>query len=460
MDGRLVRSFASVGLTAAAGIVAETAMNVTFPELCADFGIDTATVQWVTTAYLLTIACVISTFSYLQRRFPARALFGVVLASFALGLIIAASAPTFAVLIVGRVIQGIAGGIALPLLFNIVLTQVPYDRMGFLMGFGTLIASVAPGLGPFVGGIVLSALGWRAIFLVLLPFVAISAICGLPAMRQATPLERRPFNAPHFIVLTLAYICLILGVTGASENGWGSVRVLAPVAAAVVLAVIFYVRSRASSNPLIRVEVLTCAPFVFSLVVILLVQFTTLSLGYLIPNYAQTGLGAAASIAGSLLLPGCLVGSAFSPISGRIADRIGFFTPIVIGNIFIIIATGFMAFTGTALPVLGVAVLYAIYALGQGFTMGNSMTNGLNSLPHELSADGNAVINTLQQLAGAVGTAVTSSIVAGAQAAIPGDASAGITAGAGQAFMMFFALAIVIILCTIAARMTKRQKAS
>lgn len=451
MDARLALSFIAVGLAAAAGIVAETAMNVALPTLCAEFGTSTGAVQWVTTAYLLTIACVISTFSYLQRRFTARTLFSAILISFALGIVLAAAAPTFEVLLVARVIQGVAGGIALPLLFNIVLTQVPFERMGFLMGFATLIASVAPGVGPFVGGVVLSALGWRAIFLVLLPVLALSAVCGLPTMRQATPIERAPFNILDFVILVICYVCLIFGVTGASANGWGSVQVILPVAAALAAAVLFFWRSRRAKNPLIRVEVLACAPFALSLMVILLVQFTTLSLGYLIPNYAQISLGATASLAGCLLLPGCAVGSAFSPISGRIADRIGFFRPILLGNAFILVSMLLMAVIGVQLPVLGVAALYALYALGQGFTMGNSMTNGLNALPRELSADGNAVINTLQQLAGAVGTAVTSSIVAGAQAANAADEALGTMCGAQQAFMLFALLAVAVACCTVAA---------
>lgn len=458
MDARLILSFVAVGLAAAAGIVVETAMNVTFPALCAEFGVDTGTVQWVTTAYLLTIACVISAFSYLQRRFSARTLFCVILASFAIGIALAAAAPSFEVLLAARVVQGIAGGIALPLLFNIVLTQVPYDRMGFLMGFGTLIASVAPGVGPFVGGVVLSALGWRAIFLVLLPVLALSALMGLPTMRQATSLERAPFNVPDFALLALCYICLVLGVNQASSSGWGSPTVLAPIAAAVVLAAVFFRRSARSGNPLIRVEVLRRAPFTLSLMVILLVQFTTLSLGYLIPNYAQLSLGATASLAGCLLLPGCVAGSCFSPVSGRIADRVGFFGPIVLGNLFILAATALMALAGVALPIWGVAGLYALYALGQGFTMGNTMTNGLSCLPQELSADGNAVINTLQQLAGAVGTAVTSSIVAGAQAVSGADTAAGTAAGAQQAFGLFCLLAVALLACTVAANVLKRRQ--
>lgn len=457
MDARLICSFAAVGLAAAAGIVVETAMNVTLPVLSQEFGVSTGDVQWVTTAYLLTIACVISAFSYLQRRFTARTLFAALLTSFAVGIVLAAAAPTFEVLLAGRIVQGIAGGIALPLLFNIVLTQVPYNRMGFLMGFGTLIASVAPGVGPFIGGVVLSAFGWRAIFLVLLPVLVISALLGLPTMRQATPTERTRFNTPDFILLAVCYVCLVLGVNQASAGGWGSPTVIVPILAAVVLALIFYKRSMSSQNPLIRVEVLRTAPFTLTLAVILLVQFTTLSLGYLVPNYAQLSLGAGASLAGCLLLPGCIVGSCFSPISGRIADRIGFTKPILLGNVFIIAATAGMALLGVHLPVWGVAALYAIYALGQGFTMGNSMTNGLSCLSHELSADGNAVINTLQQLSGAVGTAVTSSIVAGTQAAAGSDAAAGTAAGAQVAFALFLVLACIITACTIAANLLRRQ---
>src|SRR5699024_4367350 len=197
----------------------------------------------------------------------------------------------------------------------------------------------------------------------------------------------------------------------ASEAGWTSIPVLLLFLAGILAIVIFYRRSMKSDLPLIDLRVFHCLPFTFSVLVLILIQFICLGLGFLIPNYAQLVSGQEAFLAGCLLLPGCLAGAVLSPVSGRILDRFGAKKPILLGNLCIIVSLGcFSIFAGKLTTVLFV-VFYLFFAFGQGFSVGNSMTNGLSHLSAKRNADGNAVINTLQQLAGAIGTSVVSSIV-------------------------------------------------
>jgi MFS family permease len=129
------------------GVVIETAMNVTFPTLMAEFSVGTSTVQWMTTGYLLVLACVIPLSSFLKRRFPTKALFVCAMALFLTGVVVCALAPSFDVLLAGRLVQGVGTGVALPLMFNIVLEQSPLDRMGSMMGVASLITAAAPAVG-------------------------------------------------------------------------------------------------------------------------------------------------------------------------------------------------------------------------------------------------------------------------------------------------------------------------
>ena len=171
IDAKLVLSILAAGIMSFSGVVVETAMNVTFPTLMKEFGIGTSTVQWITTGYLLILAVIIPASSYLKKRFTTKALFVTAISLFIVGTVMAAVTPVFSLLLVGRLIQGVGTGIALPLMFNIVLEQVPEDKLGFMMGLASLITAMAPAVGPSIGGLIVSNFGWRMIFVALLPLL-------------------------------------------------------------------------------------------------------------------------------------------------------------------------------------------------------------------------------------------------------------------------------------------------
>ncbi|WP_462259579.1 MFS transporter, partial [Vagococcus teuberi] len=131
----------ATGMMAFSGVLIETAMNVTFPTLMEDFSISTSQVQWVTTIYLLMISIVVPLSSYLIKNVSRRKLFAVSSVLFLLGVAIDAFAGGFIMLLIGRVLQGIATGIALPLMFNIILTKVPMEKRGMMIGIGNLTTS-------------------------------------------------------------------------------------------------------------------------------------------------------------------------------------------------------------------------------------------------------------------------------------------------------------------------------
>ena len=188
---------------------------------------------------------------------------------------------------------------------------------------------------------------------------------------------------------------------------------------------------------------------------LLLLQFICLCIGFLIPNFAQIVLKENAVIAGCILLPGCLLGAILAPISGQILDRFGARRPILIGCIFVIISLATFNFELETANALIFAEIYAIFTLGQGFSSGNIMVSGLQELLPEFKADGNAIFNTLQQLAGAIGTAMISTIVASPQQQIS-NFEAAILQGSQNAFMFLLIVSIVEFICLNYATMEKK----
>ena len=451
IDRKLILSIVAAGIMSFSGVVVETAMNVTFPTLMEEFSVGTATVQWITTGYLLVLAMIIPASSYLKRRFPMKALFVTANLLFIAGTVLAALAPAFWMLLLGRIIQGVGTGIALPLMFNIVLEQVPEDKLGMMMGVASLITAMAPAVGPFFGGMIVQHFGWRMIFVALLPLLAASLAFGIASIRQVAPVGKAPFQWLDYLLLACAFSCFIFALSAASGVGWLSAEVLGLLAAGVLALGVFCRRSLRAAAPLLRVQVFGCAPFALHTTAIVFVQLICLGFGFLIPNYAQIVSGMGAFAAGCLLLPGCLIGAALAPVSGRILDRFGAGKPIMLGNAAIVLAAACFGLLISNLTALGIVIVYICFAFGQSCTVGNSMTNGLRQLPQAWNADGNAAINTLQQLAGAVGTAVVSSIVASAQARMPGDLAAATMVGSQSAFLVLAVLAVLMLACSAAA---------
>lgn len=454
---RLTGKIFATGVMSFCGVVSETAMNVTFPALMGEFGVGTSTVQWITTGYLLVLALVITMSSYLNRNCSQRTLFLTAIGSFLAATGACFAAPTFGVLMAGRMVQGIGTGIALPLMYNIILSESPKERIGTFMGIGMLVTAVAPAVGPVLGGFIVDAFGWRYIFLSLMPLLIVALGVGWRLIGRTVPAERSHFHLFDYSLIVIAYTTFILALVQASSAGWGSIQVLSLLGVAAVAAVWFVCQARRQQNPLLRVEVLGFRNFMFALSAILITQFSVLALGYAIPNYSQIANHTNAFTAGALLVPGCVVGAILSPLSGRLLDRMGARLPIVGGYCFMLVSLVLFAWYGMDLNTSMFYSFYVIYTIGQGLACASSVTFGLAQLPKHLTADGNALVNSFQQLAGAMGTAVASTIVAAQQLAAPTSHFAQATAiGSRNAFVLLAVMMGVALILSIAMTMGRK----
>lgn len=457
LDAKLVVAIVACGIMSFSGVVVETAMNVAFPTLMSEFSVDTATVQWVTTAYLLVLTCIMPVSSLLKRRFRTKSLFVAAIALFIAGTVSCAAAPAFPALVAGRVVQGVGTGIALPLMFNIILEQAPYDRIGMMMGFGTLITALAPAVGPSLGGFIIGLWGWRMVFVVLLPFLAASAVGGIWSIRQASQLERVKFSVAQFASLAGSFACLIFAMNAMSGYGPASVQFLGLLAAFALLLAAYCALSIRSESPLVRIDVFRSRRFTLCVAYLFLLQAIVLALGYLLPYYGQEYLGLSEFMGGCLLLPGCLIGAAMAPMGGRILDRLGGARPLLAGAAIQLAAMVLFWLFGYGDSATTLWTLYLLVPIAQGLSASNSITFGIRQLPEDRTTDGNAVFNTLQQLGGAVGTAVTTSIVNMAQTAAGSNLAAGTSAGAHEAAIAMLAASAVAFIC-MAAVFAKRRE--
>lgn len=219
-------------------------------------------------------------------------------------------------------------------MFNIILEQSPKSKIGMLMGVGGMVVAVAPALGPTVGGLVGTFMPWRWIFVILLPFLFVSLVCGLKTIHQVTPTEEAHINPLHVLCLAVGFVCFVFAldrggsaVTAVSNGDTSAttqcvIAVVLLLIAMAALLVFAWVSHRAFS-PLVRLTVLRSVKFRWHLLAYVLLQFVTIGYGYMIPNASQLGFGASVLAAGVVLLPGALLGAASAPVSGSLLDKFG-----------------------------------------------------------------------------------------------------------------------------------------
>ena len=442
---KVIGAIIATGIMSFCGVVVETAMNITFPTLMQEFGISTSTVQWMTTIYLLVVAMIVPLSAVMKRSFRTKSLFITANLLFIIGLVLDAAAPIFPILLLGRVVQGCGTGIALPLMFNIILEQVPESKIGMMMGVGSLITAIAPAVGPTFGGFVVSTLGWRFIFIFLLPILVVSLLVGLFSIQQKSKVRRTHFDVLSMLEIAVTFIGLVYGFSSMGKGTFLSVTSLLPILIGIIALGMLVHRSNAIKTPIIHLDILKNGLFAGHLVAFFALQLLTLGLSFVLPNYVQLVNHSSASIAGILVFPGAAIGAVFAPFGGRILDKFGARKPILTGSGFCLVAMLLFVALGMHLTNWMVLCFYFLYMICVGLSFGNIMTSGLSHLGDDRQADGNATLTTLQQLSGAVGTSVVSAIVAHAQVTGAGTASKAVLTASGSEHAFIFMLILALI---------------
>ncbi|MBB1079761.1 MFS transporter [Limosilactobacillus sp. STM2_1] len=409
---KLVMAILSAGMLSFLGILDETATTVTFPTLIKEFSITTDQVQWVNTLVLLVIATIVPISSQISLRFATKKIFIAGIVFFMLGLVIDIFTPRFDLLLVGRAFQGIGTGIGLPLMYNIILAKVPKDKLGFMMGIGTMITAAAVALGPVFGGIVTALLTWRWIFIISIFLAVISTFTGSYSITQLNKLQQVKFKYGQWLAIAVSLVLLMLGFTSIAKNHFWSFQVAGCLAIGLVSLGIWLKLAWHDHHALISPQLFLNLRFSMQLICYCFAKIATLALGFIFPIYVQTVNHGSVSLAGWIMLPGAICDALMAAAAGKILDKKGARLPIMVGIIASLAGVTMMTVWGIHLSNLAIILLYALYYGGYGMCFSSLMTSGLTSLPAKDHAQGNAIFNTLQQFSGALGTALAGTLIA------------------------------------------------
>ncbi len=444
-------------------ILNETITSVAIPVLNKDLKLLPSTGQWLSTAFVLTMAVVIPVSGFLIRRLSTRTLFAIALGSFSAGTLMAALAPGFPVLLAGRVVQGVGAAVVVPLLMTTVMTVVPPSRRGAMMGNISIVISVAPAVGPTVSGAVLSVLPWPFIFWTVLPFAIAGLVVGLKVMHNIGEPTRVPIDWVSIPLSALGFGGLVyalneVGVGASSREGLSPAAIAVPAAIGVVGLVTFLLRQRAlqrTDNALLDLRAFRSRVFTVSVITGALAFLGLLGSAILLPIYLQNVLGFTPLQTGLLVLPGGLLMGLLGPVVGRLYDRFGP-RPLLLPGIGIDVAALVLLSTVTeSTQAWFVLVGHVLLSLGLATILPSVFTAGLSAVPRRYTSYGSAIFATVQQVGGAAGTALTITLLAvGASLAGPGGpAGAAPAAGTRLAFLVS---AGVFVVGFVFATMVKR----
>ena len=458
-------------LVAAAFVVIlnETTLSVALPVLMDYFEISADVAQWLVTSFMLTMAVVIPMTGYIMQRFSLRQVYAAAMLLFLAGTVLAVVAPVFPVLLAARIIQASGTALVIPLLMTTIMRLVPLERRGGVFGLVSVVIAVAPALGPTFSGLVLHSLGWRWIFILMLPLVVLALVVGLLLVRNFEEPTRPYLDVPSVFLSAVGFAATLYGMAGLSDLAHGiPVGRVAVMLVGIVVLAVFFARQRslarearageAAEGKRVREPLLDLAPlgernYRLSLALMLLTFSMLFGFIILMPMFAQQVMGLSESQSGLAILPGGLAMGVMGPFVGRVYDARGTRVLTIPGSILMsaamlgLVALGrdssFWALTGVAVVLhIGIALL-----------MTPLMSNALAAVPDALASHGQAILNTFQQVAAAGGTAIFIAIMTfGTQRAMngnPGDEVGGLASGLNLAFLVGAVISVVIVLFTV-----------
>lgn len=392
-------------------------LSAALPTIVSDFGISVTTGQWLTSIFQLVMGVMVPLTAYLTRRFSTRQIVIASMAVFTLGSVFAWLGSSFVLVLIGRLLEAVGTGVMWPVLQITVFSIYPLSRRGMAMGTVGMAMSVAPAIGPTLGGVQTDLNGWRSIFLTLTVIGVISLLLAIFGLRNFGTRDASA-KADFFSVglSIFGFGGLMFGFTNIESYPFTHPMVWLAMLIGLVGIVWFVLRQihgarRQSADPskqppLLNLSVLKNKSFTVGTVTAALSFFAFSSIMVIMPLYIQDCRGYSATISGLVMLPGAFGQCIAQFFGGKALDRFGARPVALIGSITLLFGTIMMSLISMTSWIWWVSIWQFVRQIGMGFVLMPITTWSLNCLePEEVSA-GSAVTNTVRQIAGAIGAPV------------------------------------------------------
>ena len=435
--------------TLAAGLVtiAQSIITTGVVYLMSDFSVSSTQAQWSYSVFLLVVGVMIPLSAYISRRFSARTIFFFSLIIFLLGSGICYFSNSLIVLIIGRVLQAIGNGIIMPYVQILLLRTIPEEKWQTYMGLYGLVIAIAPVLGSFIGGFVITLYGWRELFSFFTVATIILLVLGIFFVKDNTPTEDYPLDYLSVILSVIGCAGVMLGFTNVADYGFTHYLVILPIIIGIITLILFVKRQPKLEKPLINLSILKNKYFLVGTTFICILFSCLNGCTALIPIFIQGVAYNSAIISASVMLPGGLMIIVFNIIGPLLTNRIGIKKALIMGCIFSIIGYATMMFYTQDSSFEFMAITQTIRLIGTGLALMPATTWTLTMVSDKVE-DGTAVNNTLRQIFAAIGSSIVVVIVAVLAGGAIDHNTASVVAF-NQTSLILLALHVVMLILTI-----------
>jgi EmrB/QacA subfamily drug resistance transporter len=383
-----------------------TLLNIALPSIMTDLKVEPSTVQWLATGFMLVNGILIPSTAFLIQKYSVRHLFLVAMGLFTIGTIIAGMAHVFPLLLAGRMTQAAGSAIMMPLLMNVMLVSFPIEKRGAAMGVFGLIMMGAPAIGPTLSGWIVEHYDWRMLFHFVTPIAIIVLLIGFFLLKDKK--EKVDIKLDFFALLlsSIGFGGLLYGFSSAGKQGWDDPLVYGTITIGAISLLTFIIRQLKQEKPMLNFKIFKYPAYALSITISMVVTMAMFSGMILTPIYVQSLRGISPLDAGLMMLPGAIIMALMSPITGKLFDKYGGRVLAIIGLSIMVITSYYFSKLTFDLSYNYLIFLYSLRMFGMSLVMMPVSTNGLNQLPKRFYPHGTAMNNTLQQVSGAIGTAL------------------------------------------------------
>jgi len=391
-------------------VLNQTLMNPALPAIMKELAVSATTVQWLVSGFTMVNAIVVALSAFLMDKFKTKNLFIASFALFFTGSLLAAWGLNFPMLLAGRFLQAICVGIMMPMSMTTLLLIFPHEKRGSAMGVYSFVIMFAPSIGPAISGILTDSVGWHITFLIMAVLAMLIIAVAAVFMKNIGETKDVRLDKPSVTLCAIGLFTLLYGFSEIGKFETLIVGIVMSIAGIVLLA-LFARRQLKLDKPFLQVGVLRDKQFRTGGIVLMLISASLAAAAITLPLYVQQVRGMSATISGMIMMPGAIAGAISGFFAGKLSNKIGTRPLAIIGVILVIIGSVGMAFWGLNTPV---AVLIAIYCTRYiGLMLANTPISlwAISKLSNDSLNHGNALSNTMRQVANTFGIAVMVSVM-------------------------------------------------
>ncbi len=396
-------------------VLDSTIVNIAIPRLQSAFGADLHSVQFVSTAYLLTLGVVTPTTAFFADRFGIKRFYVTALLAFTVGSALCGLAWSLPVLVFFRILQGLGGAALFPLSLSLLFQEFPPGERGLAMGVFGLPALLGPALGPTLGGYIVTFGNWQLIFYINVPVGIIAIILAMVFLRER-PVERRPsFDVAGFLFSAIGLASILYALSEVSTYGWGSTNVLALLGIGVVALALFVATELSIAHrggaPLLDLRVFANRLYTTSTIAYILSIFTLFGGLFLLPVYLQNLRGLSAFQAGLVLLPQAFASAVSVLVGGRLVDRIGVRAVVIPGLLILGLASWQLSFLTLSSPYGWIQIMLILRGLSLGLVSQPLVVSTMAEIRPQQLTQASSINTVTRSVASSFGIAILATLV-------------------------------------------------